>query len=205
MAKDPLHFIEITDPNEDPFLHWLDLFEISFPANEKLLFSTLLKILKSKGQGEAAGMRMIAIQDEEGRTVGMTLYQLLPEKSLATLWYLATDPSERSRGLGGKIYEQLISGLDPSLYKALILEVEIPGEIHSSPDADRRIRFYKRNGAYLLRGIHYLQDIGWHQPQTPMHLMVHPLQPLTPEQVFQLAQSAFGDLIHQTGPLSLED
>ncbi len=198
-----LIFSEITDIQDDLFLDWLDLFETLFPANEKLLFSTLLKILKSKGQGEGAGMHMLAIRNECGKTVGMVLYQLVPDKNLVVLRYLGTAPSEQGKGLGTRIYRDLLEMLDPAVYQALIFEVEIPGHDQASQQAERRIQFYLRNGAALLEGIHYMQDIGWHQPQTPMHIMVHPLQPITPEQAFALAKSMFGDLVKQTGTLSL--
>ncbi len=204
MTPEILHFTEINNVHDDLFLDWLDLFEISFPPNEKLLFSTLVRMLKNKSLGDAERMHMAVIQNEAGRTVGMTLYQLQPEKALAALWYLATHPSERGKGLGARIYQQIVGQLDPALYKALILEVEIPGEPQASVQAERRIQFYKRNGAYLLKGIHYLQDIGWHQPPTPMHIMIHPLRALTPEQAFDLAKVVFEDLLKQTGKLELE-
>ena len=198
-----LRFVEIKNIDDDLFLDWLDLYEISFPANEKLLFSTLLKILKAKGKGDTPGMHMVVIQNRTERTVGMALFQLHLDKELATLWYLAINPSERNQGLGSMIYRRIVSDIDPSLYKAVIFEVEIPGDAKASPHAERRIQFYQRNGAYLLQGVHYMQDIGWHQPRTTMHIMVHPLQPITTAQVFNLAKSLFGDLLQQVGPLEL--
>ncbi len=202
MAIPPLIFTEITDPADPIFLEWLDLYETAFPPGEKLLVSTLLKMLK-QGVGEVTPpSHFIALQNASGGFVGMMLYHANPGDGFALLWYLAIQPPERSSGLGTAAYQELLRRLDPTTYEALFLEVEIPRK-ENAEEAKRRIAFYRRQGAFLLEGIHYLQFIGWHHPPTPMHLMVHPLRPLDPERAYGLAEIAFGDAIHRRGRLRL--
>ena len=197
-----LSFITVNDPHNDLFLPWLDLFETAFPPNEKILVSTILKILWNKVENE--GNHLAAILDENQKFIGMAMYQLPPDKPVGVLWYVAVVPGQRSKGWGSVIYKKILTQLDPQIYKGLVFEVEIPGEADSSPDAERRILFYQKNGAKLLKGIHYLQSVGWHQPRTHMHIMIHPLQPLDAETAFDLAYTVFDEAMQKTGPLSLE-
>jgi GNAT superfamily N-acetyltransferase len=188
----------ITSSSDPLFIPWLDLYETAFPPREKILVSTLLKILQ---QG-SDGTRLAALLDETEQFAGMMMYQVSQEHRLALLWYFAILPDLRSKGLGGIAYRQLIQNLDPATCKGLFFEVEIPDE-HNREEAERRIAFYRRNGAFVLDGIEYMQYVGWHQPPTPMHIMVHPLVPLTPQEAYDTARLAFEDTMKQTGVLSL--
>ena len=203
MTENP-SFITINDPHDDLFLPWLDLFETAFPPNEKILVSAILNILRNKSKGEAQGMKIVAILDENDKFISMAMYQLPPDKPVGVLWYVAVLPDQRSKGWGSKIYNGILSQINPKIHKALVFEVEIPGGADLSPDAERRIRFYQKNGAKLLTGIHYLQSVGWHQPPTPMHIMIHPMQPMDAEAAYELAHNIFEEAMQKTGPLTLE-
>ena len=193
-------FVPIQDPQNNLFLSWLDLYETAFPANERILLSTILKSIKEQ---ENQGTHLEAILDGNGQFIGMTMYELPSDKPAAVLWYLAVTPEQRSSGWGSIIYKGILSKIDPEIYQALVFEVEIPGEAGASTDAERRIRFYQRNGAKILGGIHYLQSVGWHQPPIPMHIMVHPLQPMEAETAYELAHRIFGDSMQKTGTVAL--
>jgi GNAT superfamily N-acetyltransferase len=205
-AKD-FSMVELTGPGDDLLLPWLDLYETAFAPCEKVLVSEHLKILREKAQGEARYHHLLAVLDGRGAFAGMVRYQLLPEAGAAFLWYLAVEPHLRSTGLGSKVYRELLQRVDNGVIKALVFEVEIP-ELQDHEDgrqlARRRIEFYRRQGARLLRGIDYLQYVGSHQVPTPMHLMVHPLQELTAAQAFALAKAVYQDALTQVGEIGLE-
>lgn len=193
---------DITDLEDPHFFDWLDLYETAFPPSEKLLVSTLLKILRRISSGEETALHMSVLQDTSTSFMGMMVYEARPEDEIATLWYFAIKPSERNKGLGTIAYQALLKHLDPAVYRAMVFEVEIPSE-ENAEEARRRIAFYRRQGALMLEGIEYWQHIGWHHPPTLMHIMVHPIQPLNPEQAFALAQRALGDAVQPQDELRL--
>lgn len=198
-----LSFVPIHDLNNELLLPWLDLYETAFPPNEKILVSSIIKIISDKSDNTQE-MHIIAGLDEDEKFICMAMYQLPTNKPVGVLWYMAVAPDQRGKGWGSKTYQGILSQLNPNVHKALVFEVEIPGESHSSPDAEKRIQFYQRNGAKLLTGIHYLQNVGWHQPPTPMHIMIHPLQPLNAEAAFELAHSIFEEAMQKISTLMLE-
>jgi ribosomal protein S18 acetylase RimI-like enzyme len=175
-----LNIVEITSLEDDLLLPWLDLFETAFPPHEKVLVSNHLQAIKMQARGEDIQEHFLAALDDHHALTGMARYQLFPETRAAFLWYLATTLAARNLGLGGKIYDHILSIIDPSQYQVMFLEVEMPEEAENEALrllAKRRIGFYRRHGAVQLNGIHYLQTVGPHQPQTPMHILVHPFQP----------------------------
>lgn len=192
--------VEIKDTKNPLFLDWLDIYETSFPFHERKLLSMILKQVDKINNGEDTLLHFMALIDDRKECQGIILYQLMPVQQAVCLWYLAVKADLRSKGLGGYFYDQAVRLFDPSCYKIMILEVEIPGE-ENRIDAERRIQFYERHGARLLEGIDYIQDIGWHAPPTPMHLMIHSLQSLDAESAFTLAKGIFGDLLQQAGKI----
>ena len=201
-----IKFVEITRLEDDLLLSWLDLYETAFPPNEKVLVSRFIKLLKARQAGEGARETLLAAVDAAGALLGMACYALMLEKEAGVLWYLATWPKERNRGLGGVIYDHVVSQIDPARYQGLVIEVEMPesaGNDEQRQWAARRINFYRRHGARWLKGIDYWQTVGWHQPLTPMYIMIHPLQPLDALAAFELAKAALEGEVTQCGPLEL--
>ena len=199
-----LHIVEISDPDDDMLLPWLDLYEVAFPPNERMLVSFYLRLLKEKRGGLQPDHHLLAVQ-REGVFVGLAHYVVIAEHNLAWLWMFAVTPEARNHGVGAAIYRDVARRL-PVGTTAVLLEVKRPDLASSEEErhlAERRIAFYRRQGARLLEGVYYVQSVGPHQPPLPMHVMLHPLQPLDAETAFQLAQAIFGDTITQTGALSL--
>jgi GNAT superfamily N-acetyltransferase len=209
-APGEMKLIELTSADDKLFLPWLDLYETAFPPHEKMLVSTHLQILKAKAGGGAPEHVLLAALANTsaggGQFAGLVRYELIPPDQAAVLWYLAVNPALRSQGLGSQIYQEILRRIEPHTYRAMLFEVEIPELQEKDAEselASRRIQFYRRQGALLLGGIHYLQSVGWHQPLTPMHLMVHPIQPLSPQEAFDLCKRVFEDTLAQTGELTL--
>lgn len=203
MTSDDMVLTEIVDLYDPHLLPWLDLYETAFPPPERMLVSFILDVIGKRKRGEPADTQLWAVLDPTDALVGTVMFSLHPQVEVAFLWYLAVDPQRRSQGLGARIYQKIIQQIQPAGLKALVFEVEIP-EGENAQNAWRRIKFYRREGAQLLHGIRYIQQVGWHQPPIPMHVMIHPLQPLVPATAFNLAKAIFKESIEQTGTLSLE-
>jgi len=206
MATEQVSYVEITRLEDDLLLPWLDLYEITFPPEEKILVSNFLTHLKNKANKNGAGFFMLAAVQSQTTLVGIACFQVFPEQRAAMLWYLAVGSRQRNQGLGGEIYQEIIRRIDPAKYSALIMEVEIPELCHTQEArqyATRRIGFYQRQGAFRLGGVRYLQFVGKHLPPTPMHILVHPFRPISPQAAFDLVCSIIQDAMTQTGELTL--
>ena len=190
-----LTLTEITSTKDPFFFDWLDLYETSFPPNEKMLVSDILKILdKNNANNVNDSTHLIALIDTNKNCIGMMLYYTQKTNKTAWLWYMAINPKVQSKGLGTYLYQELVKLLNTYKYKALFLEVEIPDEENFN-QAKRRIHFYEKQGATLIKNIDYIQDIGWHTPPTPLSLMIQCFQPLDDIETFNLAKKMFGDAV----------
>jgi ribosomal protein S18 acetylase RimI-like enzyme len=175
----------------------LALYERAFPPEERVPVEEHLRELRP--DSDAA---LLAAEDEAGNLLGLARYDLY--EHAAYLYYLAVDEAVRSLGLGSLIYQEILRRLGDTAPQltGMVFEVEHPDHAADPDLARRRIRFYQRLGAKLLRGIRYLQEIPG-QPPVPMHLMVHPFRPLTPEQALSLAEELF-DFKRTQEPLAVE-
>ncbi len=198
-----ISLVEIHDLNDPLLLPWLDLYETAFPPGERILVSQVLNVLRLRARGGSSG-RLLAVVDPENTLVGIIFDEEPEGGEVAFLWYFAVRPQMRGRGLGAQIYQRLLKRLDPRV-RALIFDLEDPAEM-DTPEAaalaERRIGFYRRQGARLLGGIEYMQYVGPHQPPLPLLLMVHPIQEISPREAFDLAQEKFGEeILKQVGEL----
>jgi GNAT superfamily N-acetyltransferase len=194
----------ITSLNDDLLLPWLDLYESAFPWAERVPVSLLLGYLKEKDPT----VQMLAALDEEEGFAGLAVYALNEKTAgrTAYLWYLATLPELRGQGLGAWIYRGILARLtrqrQPHGVEALFFDVEMPAQAQTEEEkllALRRIRFYQRLGARLLSGVRYTPQVTEQRPRLEMHLMVHPLADLSPQEACELAQILAPEWIERTG------
>ncbi|MCC6446647.1 MAG: GNAT family N-acetyltransferase [Armatimonadetes bacterium] len=203
-----LAFREITSLTDDLLGPWLDLYQQSFPLTEQILISRFIDTLKKKAIGQEENQIFLAALDGEGRFAAMAQYSLRPDCRAAYLVYLAVALEMRGQGAGSKVYREIIgrvAAFQPPVRMA-VFEVEGPEEAASPEERDlseRRIRFYKKLGAKLLCGVSYSQTVGW-LPEIKMRLMVHPFQPLTGPEAFEVAACLFGECLKQAGDITLE-
>ena len=171
------------------------------------MVSDHLRVLIDKADGRARDAYLLAAVNKAGDLIGMIRYHLVPKCRVAHLWYLAVVPNMRSKGIGAICYNEVHDKSQQAGMRAMIFEVDIPelaGSEETAAPARRRIAFYRRQGAYLLGGIDYMQSIGSHQTPIPMHIMVHPFDTIDPEEAFGLAKALFGESVKQSGALKLD-
>ena len=199
-----LNFIDITDPNDDLFMPWLDLYETSFPPEEKVLVSSFLWILKEKAKGTRPNSHIQAVLDEQDTFVAAIRFDLGKEPGIAYGWYIAVHPNARNRGIGSECFNEVVRRASDAGLRAFVFEVEAP-EHFDDPErqklARRRIEFYRRQGALLLGGVRYIQQII-NQPAIPLNIMIKPIEPVTPQEALEMAQKLF-DNVTQVGELTL--
>ena len=199
-------FHEILTLDDNLIQPWFRLYELSFPPEERILIADIIGLLINKSHGLNMNEHLIAASEDD-KLLGIAYWETRPDYNLALLWYLAVEENLRGRGIGASIYNEIISQAEKSSAIALIHEVETiehqPGD-RGREQAERRIEFYRRHGAHLLNGIHYLQSVGPHQPPIPCHIMIRPFQKITPVQAFELSKSIFGDAITRKGSLTLD-
>ncbi len=201
-----LSFHRIVSLQDEGYDDWLNLYQQSFPLNEQMLVGSLNKMLRGGEEGGVA-TTFLLVRDESGAAVGMALYESAAKCGCAALWYLAVRSDVRSRGLGGATYREIVSRVRAasSEIKALVYEVELPETAEEDSVralAVRRIEFYRRNGAKLVGGLHYVQSVGWQEP-VPMHLMIHPFAELSPEQALEMLQCKLGEEVKHVGQITL--
>ncbi len=202
-----LHTVsEITDPRLLPALR---IYEQAFPVYEQMTSSFWIRLLLSPNDD---AMQFISVVDTESdEVVGMILYQIHRHEQsapVAVLWYFCTRSDIRNRGSGGEIYQIMVSRLFAEGVRAMVFEVERPDvvikqSVEGAELAERRIRWYQRNGAKLIKNADYLQYVDNGLPPTPMHLMIHTPSPVTPEEAFQIATEAAGMDATAIGTLEL--
>ncbi len=224
-----ISLVEICNLADPLLLPWLDLYETAFPPGERILVSRVLNVLHEQQRGIRRGTHLLAAVETGDETPaaesqpssllsdqplashplkGLVFDYEPPNRQAAFLWYIAVVSGMRGQGLGSWLYHQVLARFDPAV-RAMIFDLEDPCEMNTLQEkeiARRRIQFYRRLGAQLLGGIRYLQTVGTHMPPIPLLLMVHPIQAISPQEAFDLAEEEFGgSILQQVGELKWEE
>lgn len=89
-------FHEIADANDDYLAPWLRVYELSFPAEERVLVSGHVFGIQGKAEGLYRNSRWVAALDDSGKLAGIMAFGIWPE--LCYLLYPAVDPELQGRG-----------------------------------------------------------------------------------------------------------
>jgi ribosomal protein S18 acetylase RimI-like enzyme len=166
--------------------------------------SSFLWLLAEKRAGNRPNSHIQAVLDETGQFAAMLRYDLGKEPGIAYLWYIAVHPDARGGGIGSACFNEVVRRAQEAGLRGVIFEVEVP-EHFDDPErrrnACRRIEFYRRQGALVLTGIRYIQQLR-NQPPIPLHIMVRPIENITPGEALEIAQRLFDD-VTQVGELEL--
>jgi GNAT superfamily N-acetyltransferase len=197
--------VQLSDPRLDAFM---DIYQVSLNPREQVLVSHFIRLLRD-GPGPD---NHLLVADLDAQVVGMAYYRYRDVGELGKIcwpWYMAVRPEFRSRGIGGRILQDIFHAAVRAGCTGVLLEVEKPevmGEIGTQEDvewAGRRIEFYRRHGARRVDGVRYVQSVGW-QPPIEMLLLWHPIQTdMGGEAVFERLRRMLGKGVERTGPVVL--
>lgn len=148
---------------EDSYVDFLKCYVEAFPPEERRDYASadeLRDFIRSHGD-----MFAIMASYSGDTPIGFLSYWRLPD--YVYVEHAVIRPDYRCKGLGRRLFEALIATEGDKL----LLEVEPEG---STPDATRRIGFYRRLGFNAHPEIDYLQPpYGPGLPSVPLLLMTH--------------------------------
>lgn len=184
---------ELQWPGDPLLVPWLELYETAFPPDERILVARIVRVLQNPQL--LPGARLRAAVGADGGLLGLAYSYEPPEQAAAFLWYMAVVAQTRGQGVGAWLYNAVLGCL-PGTARAMIFDVEdprhLPAETRRSM-AERRIGFYRRQGARLLGSVRYMQRIGSHLDPLPMRLMAQPIDPaVTAREAYDLALPVYG-------------
>lgn len=141
---DDLKFHRLLSSEDALFGPFSELFQSSFPVNERRPLESLKKIISDESDVYCDAVLRNNVY------VGLLVYWDFAD--FVYVEYLAVDPDIRGGGIGARILSQLRDGAR----KPVVLEVEPPlNEL-----AKRRIGFYERNGFVLLDNEYFQPSYG---------------------------------------------
>ncbi|NLF89167.1 GNAT family N-acetyltransferase [Candidatus Bathyarchaeota archaeon] len=141
-------FQKVEDTDSAEFTQALTLYSESIPASERQTVETIKERIRS-------GKEELYIASIDHRVASMALLYSLEDTQFVLLDYLAVKETYRKRGLGSEflrnVYE--IAGLKNKL---IICEVEDPKTGADKEARQRRVYFYRKNGARILKNVRYM-------------------------------------------------
>jgi hypothetical protein len=197
-------FHEIVDPADPLFdSFWLPLYRSAFPDDERVPEDEHVAALAAQDEHVVVGM-------DGDQPVSMARFDVIAESSAGPygyLMYMAVADAAISRGHGQQMFGEILRRLAGSAHapRLLIFEVQRPEldqSIEPHQSADRRIDFYRRLGAHVLKGVDYVQHVPG-QPGVPMLIMARPLtDDVTATEALGVAQHLFESDLSVTGAAS---
>lgn len=206
--NEPIVFRELTGPDDPALPAYLALYERAFPPEERVPVADFETVLSERQEGRSPHMHQVAAL-EENVLVGMAQFAVKSEGRVGYAIYLAVDEKRRGSGIGSLFFREIADRMraeQPPL-RAMLFEVEDPDHCASEGRrfAERRIEFYRRHGARMLTGIHYLQVVPDYPEGVPMKIMVLLFEDVIAEEAFAMAESLFGGNVSRAaGSLGLE-
>lgn len=200
---------EISQQNDPRWEAWKQIYNISFPVNEKVKEEYFLSIMDQKSRDEGFHKHILSYNFNNNSNIeGIAYYEVFQELKTAFLWYIATDVAVRGRGFGSYIYQDLCQSLRDSGINMLVFEVEIPSTsedtlVSNHLMARRRVEWYLRQGAQILEGIEYYQTVDAEIEPIKMWILVHLFSQLDVDQVFATCSDILGESFSKTGTLYL--
>jgi GNAT superfamily N-acetyltransferase len=172
---------EVTDLRSDIGQQVLAIYEQSFPEAERDPVENIAANLsRYTDDTEVTHLRALIEQDT---VVGFTYFSSYREYYLGFLKFIAVRADIRGKGYGPILLRDAIQQLRADgvratgwPYLGLVFEVERPEMAENEPDRllrERRIEFYRRNGAMMIEQVDYIAPpVTVDQPSLPFHLMV---------------------------------
>ncbi len=195
----PLTFEHLTAPTDAELERIKTIFQSNFPPVMKKPFVQI-------EAGSRNGSVALLVMRDAGEIVGMATLVLLTRAPILYLVYLATDQDRHNQGIGGELFDQMVRfGAEHFDTDILIWEVEAPEPDDPMHLHNRRIRFYERHGAEIIRiAENYAMPDESGEGIIPLRLMWLPLRgrttPPTRAEVAAFVRDTF-DMFYPGNPL----
>ena len=131
----------VTDVESDAFAQAVDIYSVSFPANETR------PVEKTKEMVAAGDGYEFFVAEKRGEVVGMSLVYVFDK--FALLDYMVVAPDMQRRGIGSVLFKETFGKV--WLYTNVeMLLLEVQKEADGEPERTKRIEFYKRLKAKII-------------------------------------------------------
>lgn len=143
-------FSEVKDTNTKEFNEAMNIYSESIPATERQSTDTIKERVGN-------GKEKLFIQTVEGTVALMALLYPLEGTEFVLLDYMAVKEEYRKSGIGSEFLQNIYSITSWS-NKLFIVEVEHPksGTDQEQATKQRRVYFYRKNGAKIIKHVRYL-------------------------------------------------
>ena len=159
-------FSQVKDTNTTQFTQAIDIYTQSIPATERQTVDTIKERITS-------GKETLYIGEKDGKISMMALLYPLEGTQFVLLDYMAVKEEHRKHGVGSEFLKNIneITGLKNKLF---ICEVEDPkiGSEQEQETRQRRVYFYRKNGAKILKHVQYVLPPLQGNTPTDMILLV---------------------------------
>lgn len=182
-TSEPL-LIEITDPDSDLARQAFEIYEASFPLEERDPVERIANAMRRKQEmnRDPGHISHFLAAVDTGRVIGLVMYSYYKKERLGFLFYMAIHLDLRGQGLGSWMFQQTLHRLEKDADAlageppiGMFWEVERPHDATNEAERilrERRIRFYQRNGAVLMDWIDFTAPpLGEDLPPVPYYLM----------------------------------
>ena len=166
MNKMEIIFSEIKDTNDIHFAEAIQIYMESFPSNER----QPLPVMKRRVE-EGRSKLYVGFHQNEIACIAF-LYHF-NKSDFVFLDYMAVTEKFRNYKIGSRFFSFLIAKV-VSAEKYLLLEVEDYLYGNNTEQRKKRINFYIRNGAYILKDTPYLLPSLDNTQPTEMSIMIAP-------------------------------
>ncbi|MEM0140018.1 MAG: GNAT family N-acetyltransferase [Ferroplasma sp.] len=152
--------------NDKEFAIAMQIYNEAFPPEEKRLESDIKKNLISNNE-------KMFLASKNGIPVLFSMMWQVPGTDFLFLDYIAVKKEFRSSGSGSEFLKTIFERDSNAEYNHIILEVEVPCKGTNREQRQKRIRFYKRAGARIIKGFkYYLPPRGGNEPQEMMLMVI---------------------------------
>ncbi len=187
---------QIINSNHVLWTQWLDLYAESFPDYERMPIATIEQDTLMGNHPTAA----FALCDGTN-LLGLAYVCICEEINTAYLIYLAINPQLRGQGFGRQLYADVCSYSQSQGCHIVLFEVEHPDDPLSDRSmAERRIRWYLRNGAMVLTNLDYRLQPENTDISLLMYICVHKLTPIDADSITARACALFKTAIQVGKP-----
>src|SRR5882724_4805549 len=140
----PYRFQHLTTFAPDALEQIQAIYDVSFPREERKPFWMVADAMQ-KGRYDV----FVMTQETASKIVAFGLLVPLRVSHAMYIEYYAVAPHLRGRGIGSQLYVSVVAFFNKTDRSAIVWEVDPPEQ--AGDDNERRIRFYERLGAHLIK------------------------------------------------------